>query len=35
MGDDVWRGLLGEGMLATLLSFGELTRLAMIWRIDK
>ena len=28
--DDVWRVILGEGMLATLLSFGELTRLARL-----
>ena len=35
MGDDVWRGLLGEGMLATLLSFGELTRLARLNRSSR
>ena len=31
-GDDVWRVLLGEGLLATSLSFGELTRLGRLNR---
>jgi DNA-binding LacI/PurR family transcriptional regulator len=31
-GDDVWLALLGEGMLATLLSFGELNRLGRLNR---
>lgn len=30
MGDDMWRVLLGEGLLATLLSFSELTRLGRL-----
>ena len=35
MGDEVWRVLLGEGMLATCLSFGELTRLARLNRSSR
>ena len=35
MGDQVWRVLLGEGMLATCLSFGELTRLARLNRSSR
>jgi len=35
MDDEVWRVLLGEGMLATLLSFGELTRLARLNRSSR
>ena len=31
-GDDVWLALLGEGLLATLLSFGELSRLGRLNR---
>ena len=31
-GDDVWLALLGEGMLASLLSFGELNRLGRLNR---
>ena len=30
MNDDVWRVLLGEGLLATSLSFSELTRLSRL-----
>ena len=33
--DEVWRVLLGEGMLATLLSFGELTRLPRLNRSSR
>ena len=35
MDDQVWRVLLGEGMLATCLSFGELTRLARLNRSSR
>ena len=35
MGDEVWQVLLGEGMLATCLSFGELTRLARLNRSSR
>ncbi len=33
MGDCVWRVLLGEGLLATLLSLSEFTRLGRLNRI--
>jgi hypothetical protein len=33
--DDVWRVLLGEGLLATLLSFSDLTRLGILNRSSK
>ncbi len=33
--DDVWRVLLGEGLLSTLLSFSDLTRLGILNRSSK